>query len=244
MSALSNQRRLEHVAQSLGPLAGEVVFLGGAATGLLIDDAGAPEIRPTLDVDVIFEVATYAAYGEFSQRLQAQGFTPDMSPGAPICRWTHGDTILDAMPTQAGVLGFHNKWYPSALRHARPFALPSGREIRLIDAPHFLATKFAAFADRGGKDYRASADLEDVVAVVDGRAQLGGELDRAPEDVRAYVRGTVRELGELDAFRQAVPGFLPFGPEGRLRYPLLLARWRELAGLPAPPPALRKRRAG
>ena len=41
-----------------GPVADEMVFLGGCATGLLITDPAAPSVRVTMDVDVITEVAS------------------------------------------------------------------------------------------------------------------------------------------------------------------------------------------
>ncbi len=44
------------VAERLGPLRQKAVFLGGAATVLLITDEATPEVRATKDVDIIVEV--------------------------------------------------------------------------------------------------------------------------------------------------------------------------------------------
>lgn len=45
---------MEWVAERLGQqLRDELVFVGGAVTGLLITDPGQPTIRPTEDVDLI-----------------------------------------------------------------------------------------------------------------------------------------------------------------------------------------------
>ena len=41
----------------LRPLLGELVFLGGCTTGLMISDPAAGGVRPTKDVDAITEVA-------------------------------------------------------------------------------------------------------------------------------------------------------------------------------------------
>jgi hypothetical protein len=43
-------------------LTDRMVFLGGCATGLLLTDPAAPEVRPTRDVDVITEVGSLAEY--------------------------------------------------------------------------------------------------------------------------------------------------------------------------------------
>ncbi len=65
-----NIESLKHVATRLGPLVAEVVFVGGCTTGLFITDKAAAEVRATFDVDVIAEIASYAEYATFSERLR------------------------------------------------------------------------------------------------------------------------------------------------------------------------------
>ena len=57
--------------------------------------------------------------------------------------------------------------------------LREGLSIRLVAATCFVATKLVAFLDRGKGDYLESHDLEDVLAVVDGRPALVDEFERA-----------------------------------------------------------------
>ena len=57
-----NLAMVKQVAGLLGPLRKEVVFLGGAATGLLITDEAAPKVRATKDVDVIVEILSKSDY--------------------------------------------------------------------------------------------------------------------------------------------------------------------------------------
>lgn len=52
-----NVARVEVVAEALGDLCQELVFVGGCAASLLIDAPSAPPTRVTYDVDVIAEVA-------------------------------------------------------------------------------------------------------------------------------------------------------------------------------------------
>ncbi len=143
---------LEKALVLLGPLAGEVVFLGGCATGLLLTDPAAPPLRVTMDVDVIVEVGSLSGDHRFSDRLKERGFVEDIGPGAPICRWRAYQIILDVMPTNPDVLGFGNVWFARAFKAARKVELPSGQRLRLLPAAYFLATKFEAFDHRGGDD--------------------------------------------------------------------------------------------
>jgi hypothetical protein len=125
-----NLELLQMAAERLLPLLTEIVFVGGCATGLLIDDPGAAPVRETYDVDVIAEIASYAEYSVFSERLRALGFQEDASEGAPLCRWQYGCLTLDVMPLDPKILGFSNRWYPEALRAAAEVRLPGGHTVR------------------------------------------------------------------------------------------------------------------
>lgn len=48
-----NLQLLTDAAKLLRPILGELVFLGGCATALLITDKAAADVRPTFDVDAI-----------------------------------------------------------------------------------------------------------------------------------------------------------------------------------------------
>ena len=203
-----NLELLERVAERLRPLLGEIVFVGGCATGLLIDDPGASHIRGTYDVDVIAEIASYAEYTKFSERLRTLGFQEDRMEGAPLCRWNHGELMVDVMPLDEAVLGFSNRWYPEALLSAGQIHLSSGLAIRAISAPPFLGTKLEAFRGRGKDDYFASHDLEDFVAVVDGRSTLLIEVEAASPGLKAYIGNALRTLLARPRFLDALPGYL------------------------------------
>jgi hypothetical protein len=107
----ANLAMIRHVAARLGHLRERVVFLGGAATALLITDSAAPDVRVTIDVDVIVEIASRSDYYLLAESLRAAGFSEDTREGAPICRWIVDGVAVDIMPTVSEILGFSNKWY-------------------------------------------------------------------------------------------------------------------------------------
>ena len=82
-----NLELLTDAAKLLEPLLGELVFVGGCATALLITDEAAADVRPTFDVDAIAEITSYAGYDTFSERLKKLGFQEDTKEDAPRCRW-------------------------------------------------------------------------------------------------------------------------------------------------------------
>lgn len=109
---------LRTVAEQLGALRRDVVFLGGATLELFITDPAAGAPRPTRDVDVIIELVSYAEYVQLQERLRELGFQEDSSPGAPLCRWETRGIKVDVMPTREDILGFTNRWYDAAMREA------------------------------------------------------------------------------------------------------------------------------
>lgn len=226
-----NLGMVERIADALGPLRDRVVFLGGSATGLLITDPKAAAIRVTKDVDVIVEVATQGAYYRIETALRAQGFKNDTSEGAPLCRWRWEGLILDVMPTDPAILGFSNQWYPEAVRTAQDHALPSGLVVRLVAPPYFLGTKLEAFFGRGKGDYYGSHDLEDMVAVVDGRQTLVREVENATPALKTYLREALGGLLGDPQFGYAVQGHLPPDVASQARVPTLLRRLKTIATL-------------
>lgn len=218
---------LEHAARLLHPLLDELVFVGGCATGLLITDPAAAGVRPTMDVDVITQASSYAEHASLCERLRELGFSEDIDSGV-ICRWRSGELMLDVMPADERVLGFSNRWYAPALATARAVQL-SRERIRLIRAEYFLATKLDAFHGRGEDEIVSSHDLEDAIAVIDGRAEINDEVRAAPANVRDYLANEFGQLLTAREFVDALPGFLLPDSASQARQPLLLARIREIA---------------
>ena len=225
----ANTEMLRIAAENLGELVDELVFLGGCVTGLLITDAGAPEPRPTTDVDTIVEAATYSQYVRFSKRLKKAGFREDSSEDAPICRWVKNSTLLDVMPLDEKVLGFASRWYPRALETAEKHRLDNTLEINLVSPVYFCATKIEAFNDRGIGDFLASHDLEDIISVVDGREELVREIVNADRDAQQFISGTVRNWLKESAFNDALPGHLGEADTGRIG--VVRQRLNEIADL-------------
>jgi hypothetical protein len=210
---------------------GELVFVGGSTTSLLITDKAAAEVRPTYDVDAIAEISSYAAYADFSERLRRCGFREDKSEGAPICRWRQKTTILDVMPLDEKILGFSNRWYKPAMDSAVVHELEADLRVRVVTAVYFCATKLEAFTGRGKGDYQSSHDLEDLIAVVDGRAELLNEIHAGPEEVRAYIATAIRKLLATPSFLDALPGYLLPDQTSQTRVSILLDRLKKIAAI-------------
>lgn len=225
---------LREMAIRLGSLRERVMFVGGAVTWLHVTDKAANPSRQTTDVDVVVEVASLPEYYRIGHELRAIGFSEDAEVGGPICRWYHGELVLDLLPTDEAILGYSNRWYRDSMSRSWAYAIEGVGSIRVALATDFLAMKLEAFHDRGkdlqGKrDYLGSKDMEDIVTLIDGRPELGDEVRCAASEIRAYIGAEVRSLLADVAFEEALSGHFGGDPTEQARVPIVLARLEKIA---------------
>ena len=120
-----NLERVELVAAALGSLREQLVFVGGCAAGLLINDPGAAPIRATLDVDLVAHVTAVTQYHGLEEQFRQLGFKHDTTADAPICRWRYRGVEVDLMPADPAILGFANRWYRSPLPRPNRLRFPA-----------------------------------------------------------------------------------------------------------------------
>lgn len=223
-------RCLKLVADRLLPLGVDFAFLGGAVLGLIIDDPGAPEARPTNDVDVLVGTDSRAGHTRLEQRLRELGFRHDISQGAPLCRWMLDEVVVDILPVDRRVLGWESKWFADALAHAQPTTFEGAPPLKIITPEYFLATKLEAFRGRGQGDWYGSRDLEDMIAVLDGCSNIVRRVLDAPDALRHDLARCFSELLASRDFLDAIPAHLPPDPASRQRVQEVLHRLRCIAG--------------
>ena len=121
-----------------------------------------------------------------------------------------------------------------AHKTAKSVTLPPDEEgsvsVNVVAAPVFLATKLVAWASRGGGDVLHS-DIEDIVAVVDGRPELLGELEADAPRLRKFVAESVASL-LATGLEDQVAGHLPGDRASQGRLPIVLTTLRRIARRP------------
>ncbi|MEW6529568.1 MAG: hypothetical protein AB1473_01955 [Thermodesulfobacteriota bacterium] len=227
-----NLAMVKHVAERLAGLREKVVLVGGAVVDLLITDPASPPVRGTNDVDMIVDVASLHDYYQLSNLLRSLGFVEDsQAEGGPVCRWIIDGVKVDTMPARGRVLGFASKYYVVALETAVPLEIAEGLTIRVVSAPCFLATKLEAFKDRGHDDFMGSPDIEDVIAVVDGRPEVVEEISLSPREIKDFLVKAFAALLDEEAFLESLPGYMEAGGENPERVSISLQRVREIASM-------------
>jgi hypothetical protein len=222
---------IEQVAEKLGPLRQKVAFLGGSATGFHVTDRAAPGIRATLDVEIIVEVASIVAYHGLEKTLMQRGFFRKIHQDDPIGRWYIDNLIMDVMPTDENILGFSNRWYLPALKNSVKIDLAPDLEIFIVTAPYFLGTKLDAFFGRGKGDYLTSHDMEDIINLINGRAEVMADIKNSEPGLRDFIAKTLREFLADELFPEALAGHLLPDPASQARRSVILERIKQISAL-------------
>jgi len=218
------------VARGLRDLKDQVVFVGGSVVDLYITRPGVAPLRATDDVDCVIAITSRVDYATLEEKLRALDFEhPIGEAGVPICRWRFQGIAVDVMPAEGNVLGFSNRWYPEGMSNAERVKLADGTEILVFSLPYFIASKLEAFLNRGKGDFYGSADIEDIMTVVDGADDFLEKMSNAPASAKSYLKGKFEELLRNELFVESIPGHL--GPEAGIgRTEKALKALREITG--------------
>jgi hypothetical protein len=98
---MKTREMLVQAANALGDLSSRVVFTGGATIAEYLDQPALEAPRPTLDVDVVVELATRREYNAVMAELD-------------MCGWTHpqleGSLVSEIAAGSAKLRGFVREW--------------------------------------------------------------------------------------------------------------------------------------
>jgi hypothetical protein len=94
----------------------------------------------------------------------------------------------------------------------------------VVTALYFLATKIEAFEGRGEGNFLASHDIEDMIAVIDGRKEVVDEVKNSPDDLKSFLSAKFSDLLKNEMFLESLPGHLLPDTASQARLPLIINR--------------------
>jgi len=196
---------LKTVATALGVLKDRVMFVGGAVVPLYVSNEAAPHIRPTVDVDLVFEIASEFELEIIRQSLAARKICAAMDQQV-ICRFRFKDILIDVMSTEAVGWAPANPWFKLGFKNAIPNELDD-HVIQLMPVAHFLASKFTAFNNKG-EDPRINHDFEDIIYIIDNRDAIVHDILSAESKVGDFLKNQSSRILSDRSFQEAVRGHL------------------------------------
>ena len=203
-----NREVIRRISFALGEMNERVIFVGGATIGLYINDPAAEDVRATKDVDITVEIASLGELESIREDLVKKGFKQSPKDNV-ICRFRYDNIKVDVMSTKELGWAPANQWFSPgfALRESVQI---DDQMIQLLPLPYFIASKFAAHIERGGKDPRTSHDFEDIVYVIDNRTDIVDQIDNAPDDVKPYLKEQLKLFLNDNIKMEAILGNLAY----------------------------------
>lgn len=194
------------VANILGSLNEKVAYVGGAVVGLYANDPAADDVRPTKDVDITLEIASYTELAKLESELNIKGFKRD--PMEKVnCRFFKDEIILDVMSTKEVGWAPANRWFEPGFNSIQEIPIDD-IFIKILPLSYFLASKFEAFHGRGSVDPRTSKDFEDITYVLNNTLEIKEKLAMLNDDVKEYLKAEFTELLKNESLQEAMLGNL------------------------------------
>lgn len=201
---ITNTGMLQLVAEKLGPVKDKVVFLGGAVMPFLITDPNMPMTRAAKDVDIIFEPETQKELYEFEDELRDLGFKK--THNGLICQWMINNVYIEVFPTDPDVITsfVDNRWWIEAEQSAIKANIGNGLSINMVPGHCSLGLKLCAFMRRGKGNYLKSYDIDDLLLIIGGRAEIEHEVTvQASPALKKFI---IEELKNIYKTVNEVPG--------------------------------------
>lgn len=98
------------------------------------------------------------------------------------------------------------------MQHLRRERVANDVEVSVFELPYFIASKLEAFTTRGKRDWLASHDLEDVIAVIDGSTTAQEELSNTEGALARYLRAELGRLAKQPDADEIIMAHLTPGP--------------------------------
>ncbi|MBL4753393.1 MAG: hypothetical protein JKY52_07355 [Flavobacteriales bacterium] len=216
---------IKKIAKALGSLNEQVAYVGGAVVSLYINDPAADDVRPTKDVDITLQIASLSELEKLREMLVTKGFTQTFEDDV-ICRFRFEDIKVDVMSTKAIGWAPANPWFKPGFDYLETVVVEE-ESIRILPLPYFLATKYAAFKDRGSIDPRTSHDLEDITYILDNRTDLVDVISKAPDDVLTFLKELSSEIQNNEIMQEAILSNLYYESQSE-RFEMIMDKLKQI----------------
>lgn len=227
-NTIINQRIIKKIALALDELNEQVVYVGGAVVSLYINDPAADDVRPTKDIDISLSVATIGELEEIRENLIRKGFVQNAEDNV-ICRFRYEDIKLDVMNTKSLSWSPANPWFSPGFIQKQQVTV-EGKTIWILPLHYFLASKFAAYNDRGNNEPRTSPDFEDIVYILNNRLDIVEQLNKSPEDVKPFLKTEFLKIVNDKITHEAIEGNLFYENRDR-RFKKIIANLEQIIKL-------------
>jgi hypothetical protein len=227
---LANRERLAIAARAIEPLLNRVVFTGRQVAELLATNPVVAMPRSTFASDVVLRVLSTASLDRVAVDLQRLGLRRGART-ATSDRWSVGASVtLDLTYVSGDENDPSTIWLEYASLLTMAVNVGNGLSARITGAPALLALDWAAFRS-SGESALDSGELEDVIVLVAGRAEVVREMGAAPPELRSFVASETRRFLEYDGAGHVIQFAIPDARQFPMLADRAAERLRSIAAL-------------
>jgi len=157
--------------------------------------------------------------------LEDKGFVQSAEDDV-ICRFRLKEIKVDVMSTTEVGWAPANPWFESGFENSITIEIENV-EIRILTLPYFLATKFAAFEGRGGRDPRMSHDFEDIVYLLNYTSNFREQIQESNPEVQKYLKEQFSSIRDKANMQEAIIANL-YHEDQQVRFDRIMNEIKEL----------------
>lgn len=202
------RERLAMVAGAIEPILNRVVLVGPPVVSLLITDFTLHTQDLTFAADSTLRLLTTSMIDRLGVELEKRGLSR-IGRSADVDRWRVTDEVtLDLIQVRTDDNDPEQPWLEYATLLTLPIMTDRQIVLRIAGAPAILALEFAAY---GRSSVRAieSEELERVVLLVAGRAEIERECAAAPTELRSIIVSSLARLSRDDTLETLIQRVFP-----------------------------------
>lgn len=213
------------LATALEEINDKVIYVGGAAISLYVEETYRDSIRPTEDIDIVLEIATFSELENLRIELSKKGIKQSHEDEV-VCRFRYKGIKVDVMATKEIAWAPANKWFEKGFKNLQTITI-NGINIQILTFPYFLATKFEAYNNRGKTDARTSKDFEDIVFLLNNVKKLHEKIREADEELQQFLKNAFKNILESTLELEALRTHLSYESEDD-RFDIIISKLKSL----------------
>jgi hypothetical protein len=206
----------------VAPLLNRVVFTGRQVAWLLATDHLSVAPPVSFASEATCRALSPVSLDRLAVELQQLGFARRERTNRSDVWALDTETAIELVHISGDEADPAEIWLEYANLLTVPVEVGAGLRARITGAPALLALDWASFR-ASGRSALDSGDVEDVVALIAGRAEVVREVAVAPPELRTFVANETRRFLSQDCAEHAIRRALP----GAAQLPALVARVAE-----------------
>lgn len=201
-----NEALLLEIASVLEDQVKHIVYHGAATLPLYQTDPSAFKVRSHELIELVIAEHRFQTRSFWTELLSQKGFEahPRLAQ-----YWKFGGKSVQVSFLSSFQRASLHRWYEDGLFHAQTRLLENQKPIRILPPVYYLAILLDRILEDLDMDWRYLDAFEDFIYLLDGRRELGTEIQQSYYEVREFVVHSLVTLLQREELEESIAWILP-----------------------------------